>query len=241
MPGTRHGRPNCRSVSTTTAAARRFGDEFKFPCFPDSNPESPAAGLRFALHSSTPRWWRSIWRSYAERLGVERLERTVQGASRRADGLLEELKFSDGSALPADLFIDCSGFRGVLIEQVLRAGYWDWTSMLPCDRAVACPSENRGMRAPYTQSSARSAGWQWRIPLQHRTGNGYVYSSEHCSDEQAAADLLSGAPGRCAPWPILDFCALPPAGAKSFGATIAWRWDWHPVFWNPWSRRAFIW
>jgi tryptophan halogenase len=166
-----------------------LGDDFKFR-FPDTNPESPAAGLRYALHFDAALVAKYL-RSYAERLGVERLERTVQGATRRADGFLEELKFSDGSALPADLFVDCSGFRGVLIEQVMAAGYWDWTSMLPCDRAVACPSENQGRRAPYTQSTARGAGWQWRIPLQQRTGNGYVYSSEHCSDEEAAADLLA--------------------------------------------------
>jgi tryptophan halogenase len=104
---------------------------------------------------------------------------------------LDELKFSDGASLKADLYIDCSGFRGVLIEQVLGAGYIDWTSMLPCDRAVACPTATTGKRAPFTQSLARSAGWQWRIPLQHRTGNGYVYSSQFCNDEDARADLLA--------------------------------------------------
>jgi tryptophan 7-halogenase len=170
-----------------------LGDEFKFR-FPDANPESSASGLRYALHFDAALVAKYL-RAYAERLGVTRLERTVAGAKRRPDGFLEELQFSDGSTLPADLFIDCSGFRGVLIEQVLGTGYIDWTSMLPCDRAVACPSETNGMRAPYTLSTARSAGWQWRIPLQQRTGNGYVYCSEHCSDDAAAADLLANLKG----------------------------------------------
>jgi tryptophan halogenase len=166
-----------------------LGDDFKFR-FPDpATADSPAAGLRYALHFDAVLVAKYL-RTYAERLGVARLERTVAGASRRDDGFLDELKFSDGSALKADLYIDCSGFRGVLIEQVLGAGYVDWTSMLPCDRAVAAPSANTGKRAPYTQSFARGAGWQWRIPLQHRTGNGYVYSSQFCSDEEACADLL---------------------------------------------------
>jgi len=172
-----------------------LGDDFKFR-FPDpTTPDSPAAGLRYALHFDAVLVAKYL-RTYAERLGVARLERTVAGASRRDDGFLDELKFSDGSALKADLYIDCSGFRGVLIEQALGAGYVDWTSMLPCDRAVAAPSATGAKRAPYTQSLARAAGWQWRIPLQHRTGNGYVYSSQFCSDEEAAADLLAviGAP-----------------------------------------------
>jgi tryptophan halogenase len=170
------------------SACAALGDHFKFR-FPDTNPDSPAAGLRYALHFDAVLVAKYL-RNYAERMGVVRMERTVAGASRRNDGLLDELKFSDGSALKADLYIDCSGFRGVLIEQVLSAGYVDWTSMLPCDRAVAFPTATIGKRAPYTLSSARSAGWQWRIPLQHRTGNGYVYSSQYCSDEEACADLL---------------------------------------------------
>jgi len=170
------------------SACATLGDHFKFR-FPDTNPDSPAGGLRYALHFDAVLVAKYL-RNYAERMGVVRMERTVAGASRRNDGLLDELKFSDGSVLKADLYVDCSGFRGVLIEQVLSAGYVDWTSMLPCDRAVAFPTATTGKRAPYTLSSARSAGWQWRIPLQHRTGNGYVYSSQYCTDEEACADLL---------------------------------------------------
>jgi tryptophan halogenase len=165
-----------------------LGDAGKFR-FPDSNPNAPAAGLRYALHFDAT-LVAGYLRSYSERLGVTRLERTVVGATRRPDGFLDELQFSDGSTLQADLYIDCSGFRGVLIEQILSTGYLDWSAMLPCDRAVAFPTASAAARPPYTHSRARSAGWHWRIPLQHRNGNGYVYSSAHCSDEQALEDLL---------------------------------------------------
>lgn len=158
--------------------------------FPDSDSNSAAAGLRYALHFDATLVAKYL-RSYAERLGVVRMERTVQGATRRADGFLDELQFSDGSTLRADLYIDCSGFRGVLIEQILGTGYVDWSAMLPCDRAVAFPTASVMPRPPYTHSRARAAGWHWRIPLQHRNGNGYVYSSAHCTDEQAHEDLIT--------------------------------------------------
>ncbi len=165
-----------------------LGEDGRFR-FPDADPNGSAAGLRYALHFDATLVARYL-RSYSERLGVARLERTVAGASRRADGFLEALQFSDGSTLPADLFIDCSGFRGVLIEQVLGSGYLDWSALLPCDRAVAFPTALSGARPPYTRALARGAGWQWRIPLQHRIGNGYVYSSAHCTDDRAREDLL---------------------------------------------------
>ncbi|MEO8114943.1 MAG: tryptophan halogenase family protein, partial [Phenylobacterium sp.] len=95
----------------------------------------------------------------------------------------------------ADLYIDCSGFRGLLIEQALGAGYEDWSRWLPCDRAVAVPCENSGPLTPYTRSTAREAGWQWRIPLQHRTGNGYVYCSQFISDAEAAGALMANLDG----------------------------------------------
>ena len=166
-----------------------LGDAGKFR-FPDTQVDSPAAGLRYALHFDAILVAKYL-RSYAERLGVERLERTVSAATRREDGSIDMLRFSDESTLKADLYIDCSGFRGVLIEQTLGTGYVDWSALLPCDRAVAFPSTPRGARPPYTHSLARSAGWQWRIPLQHRTGNGYVYSSAHCSEQQALEDLTA--------------------------------------------------
>jgi len=95
-----------------------------------------------------------------------------------------------------DLFIDCTGFRGMLIEQTLHTGYEDWTRYLPCDRAVAVPCERTDPLLPYTRSSARQAGWQWRIPLQHRTGNGHVYCSRYVSDDEAISNLLTSLDGK---------------------------------------------
>jgi tryptophan 7-halogenase len=165
-----------------------LGDAGKFR-YPDPAAQNPAAGLRYALHFDAGLVAKYL-RSYAEKLGVTCLSRTVAEATQRADGFIDELLFTDGSRLRAELYIDCSGFRGVLIEQTLKTGYLDWSDNLPCDRAVAVPTELAAPRAPYTQASARSAGWRWRIPLQHRAGNGYVYSSAHIGDTEALEDLL---------------------------------------------------
>ncbi|HEY1725887.1 MAG TPA: tryptophan halogenase family protein [Steroidobacteraceae bacterium] len=165
-----------------------LGDQDKFR-FPDPQAPGAAAGLRYALQFDAGLVAKYL-RGYAEKHGVARLERTVAGATQRADGFLDELVFTDGSRLQADLYIDCSGFRGLLIEQTLKTGYLDWSDLLPCDRAVALPTELAGARAPLTLSTARAAGWQWRIPLQHRVGNGYVYCSAHISDAAACDDLL---------------------------------------------------
>jgi tryptophan halogenase len=165
-----------------------LGDARKFQ-FPESAAQSPAAGLRYALHFDAGLVAKYL-RSYAERLGVARLERTVADATLRADGFIDELVFSDGSRLQADLYIDCSGFRGVLIEQVLKTGYIEWRDVLPCDRAWAIPTESPLNRPPYTEAAARAAGWRWRIPLQHRAGNGYVYCSSYLDDDAALEDLL---------------------------------------------------
>jgi tryptophan halogenase len=165
-----------------------LGDARKFR-FPDAAEPGPVAGLRYALHFDAGLVAKYL-RSYSERLGVARLERTVADAAVRADGLIDELIFSDGSRLQANLFIDCSGFRGVLIEQVQKTGYIDWSEYLPCNRAVAMPTDAVAARPPYTEASARGAGWRWRIPLQHRAGNGYVYCSAYLEDDAALADLL---------------------------------------------------
>ncbi len=107
------------------------------------------------------------------------------------------VRTEDGRAISGDMFIDCSGFRGLLIEQTLRSGYEDWSEWLPCDRAAAVPCERTdGPLKPYTTSTSREAGWQWRIPLQHRTGNGYVYCSDFISDDEACAKLLSRLDGK---------------------------------------------
>ena len=136
-------------------------------------------------------------RGFSERLGVERIEGKVVGVRQRGeDGWVESLTMESGATIEGDLFIDCSGFRGLLIEQTLKTGYDEWTRWLPCDRAVAVPSENVGPLTPYTRATAREAGWQWRIPLQHRMGNGYVYSSNFISDDEVAERLLSRLEGK---------------------------------------------
>ncbi|OJU11675.1 MAG: hypothetical protein BGN85_05620 [Alphaproteobacteria bacterium 64-11] len=115
---------------------------------------------------------------------------------RSEDGFIQGITLADGQSLAADFFIDCTGFRGLLIEDALKTGYEDWRHWLPCDRAVAVPCEGNGALEPFTRATAREAGWQWRIPLQHRTGNGYVYCSRHISDDQAAAALMGRLEGR---------------------------------------------
>jgi len=151
--------------------------------------------FKYAYHFDASLYARYL-RRYAEARGVERIEgRIVDVLQRGEDGFVEAVVTADGRRLEADLFIDCSGFRGLLIEQALHAGYEDWSKWLPCDRAVAMPCARSGDITPYTRSTAREAGWQWRIPLQHRIGNGYVYSSACVSDDEAAALLLANLGG----------------------------------------------
>ncbi|MDE3210960.1 MAG: tryptophan 7-halogenase, partial [Pseudomonadota bacterium] len=135
-------------------------------------------------------------RGYAEQRGVRRTEGKIRQTTLRAtDGFVESVSLESGECVAGELFIDCSGFRGLLIEQALHTGYDDFTHWLPCDRALAVPCESVGPPTPYTRSTARAAGWQWRIPLQNRTGNGYVYASTHLSDDEAAATLLQNLDG----------------------------------------------
>ncbi|MES1189891.1 MAG: tryptophan halogenase family protein [Steroidobacter sp.] len=166
-----------------------LGDQNKFR-FPDNGQNPVVNGLRYALHFDAGLVAKYL-RAYSERLGVKRLERTVTSVRQRENGFIDELVFSDHSTLKADLYIDCSGFNGVLIEQTLHAGYIDWREYLPCDRAVAMQTSLVTPRPSFTESIAQRAGWRWRIPLQHRNGNGYVYSSEHISDADALDEFLT--------------------------------------------------
>src|SRR3546814_8848463 len=110
-------------------------------------------------------------------------------------GLVPWARLGNGGRVEGDFFVDGSGFRSLLLGQTLGIGYTDWTAWLPCDRAVAIPCTLGGDRPPLTRSTARPAGWQWRIPLQHRLGNGHVYSSLHMSDDEAVALLLANLDG----------------------------------------------
>ena len=135
-------------------------------------------------------------RQMAEAAGVVRREGKVASVQLRSeDGFVQSVTLEDGSILDADLFVDCSGFRGLIIEGALKTGYEAWTQWLPCDRAIAVPSTRAEPFTPYTRATARDAGWQWRIPLQHRTGNGHVYSSRHMDEAEAERILLANLDG----------------------------------------------
>ena len=129
-------------------------------------------------------------RRYAEVRGVVRTEGRITHVEQDGRGHVTTLHLDAGRRVAGELFIDCSGFRGLLIGEALGTPYVDWSAWLPCDRAVAVPCQRVADPVPLTRSTARAAGWQWRIPLQHRTGNGYVYSSAHLSDDEAVADLM---------------------------------------------------
>jgi tryptophan halogenase len=158
-------------------------------------PNSPLADIAYAFHFDAGLYARYL-RGLAEGRGVKRLEgRIVDVTLDGFSGHVRALRLDHGAEVGGELFIDCSGFRGLLIEQVLHTGYDDWSHWLPCDRALAVPCASVSPLTPYTRATARGAGWQWRIPLQHRIGNGHVYCSRFVSDDEAAATLLANLDG----------------------------------------------
>jgi tryptophan 7-halogenase len=150
-------------------------------------PEMP-----YAFHFDAGLYARFL-RGLAESGGVERIEGRIVSVARDGEsGDVTALKLDGEREVAGDLFFDCTGFRALLLGDVLGTGFEAWSDLLPCDRAMAVPSERARDFTPYTRATAHGAGWQWRIPLQHRTGNGIVYSSAHLSDDEAAARLLAG-------------------------------------------------
>ncbi|HWF98853.1 MAG TPA: tryptophan halogenase family protein [Steroidobacteraceae bacterium] len=165
-------------------------------------PNTPLNKITYALHFDAGRFARYL-RGYAEARGVLRTEGCVRDVLLRdSDGFVDSLTLESGEIVSADLFIDCSGFPGLLIEGALRTGYQDWSRWLPCDRAVIVHSERAAQPNPYTLVTAREAGWQWQIPLQHRDGNGYIYSGGFSGDDAAAERLLGTLDGRAVSEPI---------------------------------------
>lgn len=172
-------------------AARR--DRF---CMPDpSNPGSPMADIDYAYHFDASLFARYL-RKLSEARGVRRVEGRITDVILHPEtGHVDRVQMANGKEVAADLFVDCSGMRGLLIGQALGVGYENWSHWLPCDRALAVPSPRLAPLPPYTRATARLAGWQWRIPLQHRTGNGHVYSSNFTDDIQATELLLANLNG----------------------------------------------
>jgi tryptophan halogenase len=171
-------------------------EQNKFMRATDKFPNSPLKDIGHAFHFDAGLYARFL-RAQAERLGVSRVEGKVSSVRQHPEtGFVESVALEGGAVLDAELFVDCSGFRGLLIEQALATGWEDWSHWLPCNRALAVPCESVSPLTPYTRSTAHGAGWQWRIPLQHRTGNGHVYCSDFTSDDEAAATLLANLDGR---------------------------------------------
>ncbi len=172
------------SLTAQAARSGRFAQ-------PVPDPRSLLSTLGYAYHFDAGLYARHL-RRHAEARGVRRIEGKVARIDRDGEsGDITRLVTERGDEAAGELFIDCSGFRGLLIEETLGTGYDDWTHWLPCDRAWAAPSSAETKAIPYTRATAAEAGWRWRIPLQHRTGNGYVFSSRYQDDDSARASLLA--------------------------------------------------
>ncbi len=135
-------------------------------------------------------------RDYSIARGVKRIVGTAKAINTNEAGNISSILMADNNIIEGDFFIDCSGFSSLLIEKTLKAEYEDWSHLLFCDSAVAMPSENNSEISPYTIAHARNAGWTWKIPLQSRTGNGYVYSSKHIEKDAAAEFLINSISGK---------------------------------------------
>lgn len=161
---------------------------------PLNYPNTPLSNINYAFHFDATLYAKYL-RTFSENLGAKRIEGFVSEVKTNNEtGYIESLHLKDGSIISGDLFIDCSGFKGILINDVMNSPFEDWSHWLPCNSAIAHASESLEDIKPYTQSTALDSGWQWQIPLQNRIGNGYVYSSEFLDKENAMQRLLSNMP-----------------------------------------------
>ncbi|MBC3765709.1 tryptophan halogenase family protein [Neptunicella marina] len=175
------------SVEAELCTQQRFFEPFNAA-------NTPLASAQYALHLDSG-LVANYLRDFAIARGVQRIEGTVSQVHQHQNGDIASVSLIDGQQLSAQFFIDCSGFRGLLIEQTLNAGYHDWSAYLPCNRAVTVQSQNVHDALPYTIATARESGWTWQIPLQHRTGNGYVFCDQFCDDQTATDTLLNAVEG----------------------------------------------
>ncbi len=184
--------PNIEDYSINTAAARQF----KFMRADRESGDSPLADISHAFHFDASLYAKYL-RRVSESRGAIRTEGRITKVEQRAsDGYVEAVVLHSGERIEGDLFIDCSGFRGLLIEETLKTGFEDWSHYLPCDRAIAVPCASVSPLLPYTRSTAHKAGWQWRIPLQHRIGNGHVYCSQFMEEAEAEDILMNNLDGK---------------------------------------------
>ena len=162
---------------------------------PDPNPNSLKSSIGYAFHFDAGLYAAHL-RSLSEARGVRRIEATIKDVTLGEDGGIDSVMLADGRHIEGDYFFDCSGFRSLLLGGALKVPFESWSDYLPADRAIALPCERVAPPVPYTRAKAQSAGWTWRIPLQHRTGNGYVYASHHISDDEALCVLRNDIDGR---------------------------------------------
>jgi tryptophan halogenase len=175
--------------SCAVRACRRNAFEFPRAGQPVSTTYGHAYHFDAGLYADFLRRW-------ARARGVTRVEGQVIDAGLDGDGNIDTLTLKSGQRIDGDFFIDCSGFRSLLLGDRLKVGWEDWSHWLPCDRAWAVPCVRSEDFTPFTRSSARPGGWIWRIPLQHRTGNGHVFASRYISEDEARAALLGAIDGQ---------------------------------------------
>ena len=162
---------------------------------PNNDPASILSTFFYAFHFDASLYAKYL-RGFSQAKGVTRIEGKISSVQQHPENdYIKSVTLQSGEVIAGDLFIDCSGFRGLLIEQTLQTGYLDWSHWLPCDRAVAVQTASVREPDPYTKASAQKAGWQWHIPLQNRVGNGYVYCSQYITDEEALDTLLNHVEG----------------------------------------------
>ena len=158
--------------------------------------ETPIREPKYAYHFDAA-LYAKLLRKLSEQWGVQRVEGKVQDVSTDSEsGFIQSVTLESGQTIAGDLFVDCTGFRGLLIEQTLETGWEDWSHWLRSDSAIAVQTENVAPPLPYTRSTARSCGWQWKIPLQNRVGNGLVFCSDYMSDDEAQKLLLDNLDGK---------------------------------------------